>query len=261
MQKCAPVYRNSEDLAKGKSAIDGIMKKYKDVGIKDRSMVWNMDLIETLELENLINQAVQEMLSAEARQESRGTHEHENYPDSDDVNWTKHPLSFLDAPCVGGAEVVLRYHAVIDQPMDKEMHHVPPAKRVPRLLLVVLAEDLPPHRCKEVLGALPRAGVAPPQRPWWCQGLDARLDHLLLGMVDQLGPLSWAPSGRGVPRAASWAASSSPHSSCPASGPHLPRQLRHRPGPHLQDGGGGRPGHLRCRAHLRLPVHAEVLKS
>merc|ERR1712217_809777 len=87
MQKYAPVYRNAEDLAKGKDVIDGIMKKYKDVGISDRSMVWNTDLIETLELENLINQAAQEMHSAEARQESRGAHAHETYPDRDDVNW------------------------------------------------------------------------------------------------------------------------------------------------------------------------------
>merc|ERR1719436_2365302 len=72
MQKYAPVYRNADDMLKGKDVIDGLMKKYKDVGIKDRSMVWNTDLIETLELENLINQAAQEMYSAEARQESRG---------------------------------------------------------------------------------------------------------------------------------------------------------------------------------------------
>merc|ERR1711976_952468 len=71
MQKYAPVYRNSADLAKGKDIVDGVMKRYKDVGITDRSMVWNTDLIETLELENLLNQAAQEMHSAEARQESR----------------------------------------------------------------------------------------------------------------------------------------------------------------------------------------------
>merc|ERR1711920_974962 len=77
MQKYAPVYRNSEDLAKGKDVVDAIMKKYKDVGVSDRTMVWNTDLIETLELENLLNQAAQEIHSAEARQESRGAHAHE----------------------------------------------------------------------------------------------------------------------------------------------------------------------------------------
>merc|ERR1712113_905791 len=130
MQKYAPVYRNAEDLAKGKGVIDGIMKKYKDVGISDRSMVWNTDLIETLELKNLINQAAQEMHAAEARKESRGAHAHENFPDRDDVNWMKHPISYLDKPYVEDAKVVLKYRAVIDQPLDKEMHHVPPAKRV-----------------------------------------------------------------------------------------------------------------------------------
>jgi len=130
MQKYAPVYRNSDDLAKGKDVVDSVMKKYKDVGITDRSMVWNTDLIETLELENLLGQAAQEIHSAEARQESRGAHAHENYPDRDDEKWMKHTLSWLDKTYVEDAKVVLKYRDVIDQPLDKEMHHVPPAKRV-----------------------------------------------------------------------------------------------------------------------------------
>mmetsp|Transcript_120208 Transcript_120208/g.188590 ORF Transcript_120208/g.188590 Transcript_120208/m.188590 type:complete len:627 (-) Transcript_120208:220-2100(-) len=130
MQKLAPVYRNADDLKKGTEEIPKIMKKYTDVGIKDRTLIWNTDLIETLELENLINQASQQMMSAEARQESRGAHAHENFPDRNDEIWMKHTLSYLDSTYVEDANVVLDYRAVIDQPLDDEMHHVPPAKRV-----------------------------------------------------------------------------------------------------------------------------------
>merc|ERR1712194_919489 len=130
MQKYAPVYRNADDMKIGRDKIQVIMKKFKDVGVTDRSLVWNTDLIETIELENLINQAAQEMYSAENRKESRGAHAHENYPDRDDKDFMKHTLSWVSGTEIENGEVTLGYRAVIDQPMDDEMHHVPPAKRV-----------------------------------------------------------------------------------------------------------------------------------
>merc|ERR1712048_683072 len=130
MQTYAPVYRNSKDLEIGRDKIQVIMQKFKDVGVTDRSMVWNTDLIETIELENLLNQACQEMYSADNRKESRGAHAHENYPDRDDKEWMKHTLSWVTGTEIETGEVVLGYRAVIEQPLDDEMHHVPPVKRV-----------------------------------------------------------------------------------------------------------------------------------
>merc|ERR1712048_495456 len=130
MQTHAPVYRNSKDLATGKGLVIDVLRKFKDVGVTDRSMVWNTDLIETIELENLLNQACQLMYGAENRQESRGAQAHEDYPERDDETWMKHTLTWVTGTEIETGEVVLGYRAVIDQPLDDEMHHVPPVKRV-----------------------------------------------------------------------------------------------------------------------------------
>ena len=94
MQKHAPVYRNSKDLADGCELVKDVIKEYKHVTVKDKSLIWNTDLIEALELENLISQGAQTMVSAEARRESRGAQAHEDYPDRDDKNFLKHTLSY-----------------------------------------------------------------------------------------------------------------------------------------------------------------------
>jgi succinate dehydrogenase (ubiquinone) flavoprotein subunit len=131
MQKYAPVYRNSKDLAEGCEVIKGIIKKFKDVKVKDKTLVWNTDLLETMELENLLTQAAQLIVSAEARKESRGAQAHEDYPDRDDKNFMKHTLSWQKGSRnIEDATIELTYRPVIEQPLDDEMHHVPPAKRV-----------------------------------------------------------------------------------------------------------------------------------
>ena len=87
------------------------MRKYKDVNCADKkeNLVWNTNLIETMEFENLIGQTAQGLYSGEARHESRGAHAHEDFTERDDVQWTKHTLSRLDAKHVEDAQVVLEY--------------------------------------------------------------------------------------------------------------------------------------------------------
>jgi len=99
----------------------------KDIGISDRGNIWNTDLVEAMELENLMIQAKMTMFAAENRKESRGAHARDDFQDRDDVEWMKHTLTTLKEPT---EKPVITYREVIHDTLDDEVDTVPPAKRV-----------------------------------------------------------------------------------------------------------------------------------
>ena len=96
MQNNCAVFRTGEVLAEGKELIHKVWSGSSDIKVTDRSLIWNSDLLETLEFDNLIGQAVVTMEGALNRQESRGAHAREDFPDRDDNTWMKHTLAWLD---------------------------------------------------------------------------------------------------------------------------------------------------------------------
>ncbi|MEE9317952.1 MAG: succinate dehydrogenase flavoprotein subunit [Rhodospirillales bacterium] len=126
MQDNAAVFRTSEVLAEGVKKIEEVVGGLADIQVSDRSMIWNSDLVEALELENLLACARTTMYSAEARHESRGAHAHEDYPDRDDENWMKHTLAWI-AP---DGKVTLSYRPVHTWTLTDEVEYIEPKARI-----------------------------------------------------------------------------------------------------------------------------------
>ena len=126
MQGHAAVFRTGDSLREGVALLKATYAAFRNVHVSDRSMIWNTDLIETLELENLLLNATATIESAANRTESRGAHAREDYPDRDDVNWMKHTLAWVDSD----GKVSFDYRPVHEETLTDEIDAIPPKVRV-----------------------------------------------------------------------------------------------------------------------------------
>ena len=125
MQRHAAVFRSSGSLSDGVATMDKVAAQMGDIGVKDKSLIWNTDLVEALELENLMGQALVTIRSADQRQESRGAHA-QDWPERDDENWMKHTVMWLDE----NNKSKLDYRGVVMNTLSNDVAPIPPAPRV-----------------------------------------------------------------------------------------------------------------------------------
>jgi succinate dehydrogenase / fumarate reductase flavoprotein subunit len=126
-QEDAAVYRTGESLVSGARRLDAVHAKRSDLRVTDRGLIWNTDLVETLEFENLISQAIVTVAGAVNREESRGAHAREDFSSRDDANWMKHTLTWFDDDT---GKVTIDYRPVHTYTMTNDIAYIPPKARV-----------------------------------------------------------------------------------------------------------------------------------